>query len=119
MRMRRSAFSIMVVGLALTLGACSSEPDNSEEIARGRLLHEETAGGVGCASCHGMNARGEGLAPDIRGVTSAEIIDSIKNTEDMRDIALTMADINNLVAYFTFLKEKAAQAQREHAAQNG
>ena len=106
MRVKPSAFLIMAVGLALSLGSCSSEPDNTEAIARGQRLHEETAGGVGCASCHGMTARGEGLAPDIRGVTSAEILDGIRNTEDMRDIALTMDDINNLAAYFASSRKR-------------
>ncbi|MBU1176357.1 MAG: cytochrome c [Alphaproteobacteria bacterium] len=117
MGMRQEAFGVFVVGSALILAACSSQPDNSREVAAGQRLHEETAGGVGCASCHGMNARGEGLAPDIRGVTADQIIDSLKNTEDMREIALTKADINDIVAFLAMLKEKALKAQQAVAAQ--
>jgi cytochrome c553 len=37
--------------------------------ALGRTIFEKTAGGVGCAACHGMNANGGAQfnAPDIRG----------------------------------------------------
>src|SRR5687768_4862029 len=39
------------------------------QLALGRTIFEKTAGGVGCAACHGMNGRGgaQFSAPDIRG----------------------------------------------------
>ena len=117
MNKRPRFVGIFIAGLALALAACSFQPDNSKEIAAGQLLHEKTAGGVGCASCHGMNARGEGLAPDIRGVTADQIIDALKNTGDMREIAISKNDINNLVLFLAFLKEKAVKAQKAQVGQ--
>ena len=97
------AFFLLLTLISLWPG---EDTASAKDIAAGRLLHEETAGGVGCASCHGMNAKGEGLAPDIRGVDAGQIMDGLKNTEDMREIALSKNQINQLVAYFASLKPR-------------
>ena len=109
--MQRIHWMLSGIG-AIALVACAlvfwpGTDGNEAEIAAGRLLHEETAGGVGCASCHGMTARGEGLAPDIRGADVARITDSLKNTGDMAELAMTPHEIEQLAAYFQSIAPKA------------
>ena len=101
--------AIIAIFLVLSLVSLFPHDDSAaKDIAAGRLLHEETAGDVGCASCHAMNAKGEGLAPDIRGVEYDAIVDALTNTEDMREIVLTVNQINQLVAFYDSIKPKAA-----------
>ncbi len=49
----------------------------TDPLALGKLIFEKTAGGVGCAFCHGMEAKGGGPAnvnaPDIRTKTEADL----------------------------------------------
>ncbi len=83
-----------------------SSPTPVVDVAAGKLLFEETAGDVGCASCHGMNAKDEGLAPDIRGADTIRVTDSLKNTGDMADIAMTEGQVTEIVAYLATLAPK-------------
>jgi mono/diheme cytochrome c family protein len=45
----------------------------TDQLAQGKLIFEKTAGGVGCASCHALDGKGNGPAglnaPNIRGKT--------------------------------------------------
>ncbi len=109
MRFIHLAFIALLAGFGLMalVTAIPSDAPSSADIAAGKRLHEEAAGGVGCASCHGMNAKGEGLAPDIRGADVARITDSLKNTGDMADLALSPAQVKQLAAYFGTLKPPA------------
>lgn len=56
--------------------APSAGTSNSDILVKGKLIFEKTAGGVGCASCHGLDGKG-GLpgvgAPDIRGASEAKV----------------------------------------------
>jgi mono/diheme cytochrome c family protein len=105
MRLIHTAF-IALGGAFLLMAFVSLWPDDSasRDVAAGKLLHEQTAGGVGCASCHGMNAKGEGLAPDIRDADAERIRSGLMNTGDMADIALSPAQIEQLAAYYHSLK---------------
>ena len=109
MRLVHFAFIALVAGLGLValLTALPSDGPSPADIAAGKRLHEETAGGVGCAACHGLNAKGEGLAPDIRGADVARITDSLRNTGDMADLALSPAQVKQLAAYLHTLKPPA------------
>lgn len=57
------------------------------EIAAGKVIFEETAGGVGCQSCHGIDAKG-GFGPDIRGANAGSIREQLMGNEDMQFIKL-------------------------------
>ncbi len=109
MRFIHFAFIAILAGLGIMalVTALPSDSPSPADIAAGKRLHEETAGGVGCASCHGMNAKGEGLAPDIRGADVVRITDSLKNTGDMADLALSPAQIKQLAVYLDTLKPPA------------
>ena len=73
--------------------------------ARGAVIFEETAGGVGCASCHGTNGAGDQAvgAPDIRGADEARIRQALAGVVLMSDIRLTDAEIAAVVAHLQAL----------------
>jgi len=73
-------------------------PAQDDQVAAGKLLFEETAGDVGCASCHGMDAKGD-AGPDIRGRTADDIHYAKENVEDMNFLELTDQDIEAVAAY--------------------
>ena len=67
-----------------------------------------TAGGVGCASCHGANAEGKsGLGPNIRGKSEAQIVNALTTVKLMAFLQypdkLTPADVHAVAAYLGWL----------------
>lgn len=67
------AFTCGSLAFVLALGALAEPPEAAQEpaprtpIAEGRVLYD-----LGCASCHGVDARGlRGVAPSLRGVGAA------------------------------------------------
>lgn len=72
----------------------------------GQVIFEETAGGVGCQTCHGMDARGD-HGPDIRGRSAADIREALGRVEDMEFIELTKDEIEQVSIYLTYLLEAA------------
>jgi mono/diheme cytochrome c family protein len=78
---------------------------NSSEL--GRLLFEKTAGGIGCATCHGTNARGGGQynAQDIRGASEDRIRAALVSVQVMNRFKLTDAEITALVAHLAELNK--------------
>lgn len=74
-------------------------------LAKGKLIFEKTAGGVGCASCHGLNAKGTTTigAPNIRGKTEAEVRQALVGVAMMRIVKLTDDEIAAVVAYLQYL----------------
>ncbi|MFV2003302.1 MAG: hypothetical protein ACC619_10020 [Paracoccaceae bacterium] len=82
--------------------AHSEEVITDPEILAGKLIFEETAGGVGCQSCHGIDATGD-LGPDIRGAKAGAVRAQLKANADMQFIKLTKAEISQLVAYLDFV----------------
>ncbi|TAK74868.1 MAG: hypothetical protein EPO16_09960 [Dehalococcoidia bacterium] len=59
-----------------TAPASTGDPEK-DLIAKGQIIFQQTAGGVGCQMCHGMEARGDGAAklgaPNIRGADISRI----------------------------------------------
>lgn len=74
------------------------------EVAAGKVIFEETAGGVGCQSCHGIDASGDS-APDIRGQDARAILQQLRRNENMQFIELTKSEIDQVAAYLQFLHE--------------
>ena len=75
-------------------------------LAKGREIFEFTAGGVGCASCHGHFALGDiNIGPDIRGFDEARIRGALANVEVMEFLAgqLTDDDIKAVAAFVRYL----------------
>ena len=77
--------------------------------ARGRDIFERTAGGVGCASCHGMDGRGRAAlsTPDIRGAGEDRIRPALAGGVPlMRNIRLTDDEIAAVVEHLRVLNEQ-------------
>lgn len=112
--MKPLALALPLIAASLFLASqpgFAADPAPVPNLSAGKLLFEETAGDDGCASCHGMNARGEGLAPDIRGADLARVRLGLKNTGDMASIQLSEAAIADLTAYLATLKPKSVASE--------
>lgn len=111
MNMKTNHFTIgaavAIVALSFAAGATAQEIDDAL-IEEGKLLYEETAGDVGCALCHGIDATGD---PDaggvyIQGVLSSAMYSAINGGVEMmtglfddlntRDIAAIHAYLDHL-----------------------
>jgi mono/diheme cytochrome c family protein len=76
-----------------------------ELVAMGKVLYEETAGGIGCAYCHGLDGLGkpELASPDIRGKGISDIVDALATRAQMTTIVLSDAEIKAVAAYLQTL----------------
>ena len=76
-------------------------------VALGRTIFEKTAGGIGCAACHGMNARGGAQfnAPDIRGADEPRVRAALTGVAQMSQIKLSDPEIAAVVAHLQELNK--------------
>lgn len=74
-------------------------------LARGKEIFEKTAGGVGCAACHGMDGRGSSCigAPANRGADEAQVRKALATADMMSIVKLTDEEIKAVVAYLAVL----------------
>ena len=74
---------------------------------RGALIFEQTAGGVGCASCHGTDGAGDASlsTPDIRSADEARVRSALDGVELMSGIRLTDAELEAVLAHLRTLNE--------------
>jgi mono/diheme cytochrome c family protein len=102
MRERVAAAQPAATGPAATPAAAGGN-----SAVNGRAIFEKTAGGVGCASCHGMNARGGGPlnAPDIRGANEARIRSALTGVVVMSRITLNDAEMAAVVSHLQELNK--------------
>lgn len=79
-----------------------------EQIAAGKLLFERTAGGVGCALCHGLDGKGDPAyaAPSNRGATADQILDAIDTRPQMAFLKLSNDEVQAVAAYLKVLAEQ-------------
>ncbi|MBI4337597.1 MAG: cytochrome c [Chloroflexi bacterium] len=78
-------------------------------LVQGKLIFEKTAGGVGCASCHGLDGKGSKTvgAPDNRGASEAQVRAAIDGGVAMMSfIKLSDQEITAVVAYLQYLNEQ-------------
>jgi len=73
--------------------------------AQGKVIFEQTAGGVGCAACHGMGGTGNSAlgAPDIRGASQERVREALVGVAMMTAIRLTDAEIEAVVGHLQTL----------------
>ena len=97
--MRQRAAVVQPAAPAPTSAAAPAAGGNP--LALGRTIFEKTAGGVGCAFCHGMNGRGGAQfnAPDIRGADEARVRSALTGVVQMSQIRLNDAEIAAVVAH--------------------
>ncbi len=86
---------------AAATSTTTSGSDDAALIAEGEQIFLKTAGGVGCAYCHGVDAMGnpEFAAPDIRGKTYDLVADALITRAQMSFISLTDHEIRAVAAY--------------------
>lgn len=85
--------------------APAAQPANqsaSDLLAQGKLVFEKTAGGVGCAYCHGMDGKGL-IGPNIRGKTVENIRFQLANNPQMTFITLRDDEVQAAEAYLKYL----------------
>jgi mono/diheme cytochrome c family protein/DNA-binding beta-propeller fold protein YncE len=92
---------------AAALPAAAAAPAANPQ-GLGRMVFEKTAGGVGCAVCHGVNARGgaQFAAPDIRGADEARVRSALAGVAVMSRITLNDAEIAAVVAHLQELNRE-------------
>lgn len=91
--------------LFVALAANAAELSQKKMVERGRELFL-TAGGVGCAACHGPYAEGDvGIGPYNRGMDYPAIRNAIASVEDMAFLAdeLTDIELQQIAAYYLHL----------------
>ena len=75
--------------------------DQTELINQGKILFETTAGGVGCALCHGLDGMGkpELATPKNRGATAEMIWNAIDTRAQMTFLVLSNDEVRAIAAY--------------------
>jgi len=87
------------------------QPPSLDPVAEaGRVIFEKTAGGVGCATCHGETAEGneDVGAPNIQGKSSVAILEQLRSNPDMQFIKLTDDEVDQVEAYLLYLHDLVA-----------
>lgn len=80
------------------------DPGEDEELALGKEIFDVTAGGNGCAACHGFDAQGTADGPNIIGSSKAAISGAMGGgVLDMEDIKLTPDELEAVYRYLVFL----------------
>lgn len=78
--------------------------DDVDLVALGEELFQRTAGGVGCAACHGGNGQGTSIAPDIREATRSRIVRALEGgVPQMSNIELTDTEVDAVHRYLQTL----------------
>lgn len=84
-----------------------TEPPDPQQALfdQGKLLFEVTAGGLGCAFCHGLDGRGkaEFATPPNRGATEELIWDALQTRPQMSFITLTDQELKAVSTYLQWL----------------
>lgn len=68
-------------------------------LALGQEVFDVTAGGLGCAFCHGYRGEGTSFGPRIAGESKEDIADALRWVSDMTDITLTAEELDGVARY--------------------
>lgn len=98
---------ILASVLSVAVPAMAEAPTLDPVAAAGKIIFEETAGGVGCKECHGMNAEGD-VGPNIVGQDAVAILAQLQTNENMGFIELTEEEIDQVAAYLRYLHDLEA-----------
>ncbi len=101
---RTPLVALFALAVAALLGFAAAQSDEAEA---GRVIFEETAGGVGCAYCHGNDASGQGeagvQAANIVGADATRIRNALGSISMMDFIRLSPDEIDAVAAYLAYL----------------
>ena len=114
---KRALAALLFAALA-ALGIGQAQDD---ALAKGKVIYEETAGGVGCAYCHGLQGKGDGTAgldaPAIIGLPESTIRASLAGAYPVMDfIELSEDELSAVVLYLQYLTDPASVAPAAPAA---
>lgn len=87
-------------------GGSSTTVDDADDevLALGKEIFDVTAGGEGCASCHGFDGAGTGEGPNILGSSKSAISTAMGGgVPDMDDIELTSEELEAVYQYLRTL----------------
>ncbi len=89
----------------LPVAAGGNPGQNLAGTGKGKVIFEKTAGGVGCAFCHGPDGKGksEFAAPDIQGKTASDILSALQTRPQMRFINLSDDEVRAVAEYLKAL----------------
>jgi mono/diheme cytochrome c family protein len=68
-------------------------------LALGKEVFEVTAGGLGCAFCHGSDGLGTVYGPRIAGRSKEDISNALRWADGMTDITLTPDELEGVARY--------------------
>jgi len=95
---------------AATPPASTGDPEK-DLVAKGKVIFQQTAGGVGCQLCHGMTGKGDGSAnlgaPNIQGADISKIRGALEGGVPVMQF-IKLSD-DELQAVAAFVKSLAGQ----------
>lgn len=98
------ALLVLACGLWAVGAAFPQSEPNDGLITEGRTIFEKTAGGVGCAACHGHFAMGDlKIGPNIRGASPERIQGGLAARDAMAFIRLTDEELTAVAAFLGYL----------------
>jgi hypothetical protein len=102
---------VLVALIAFASGSSTGAAQPTLEL--GKDVYEITAGGVGCAYCHGLTGRGDGTAgvdaPYIAGASESTLRNSLAGAVPLMNfIALTEEELLSTLMYLQFLANPSA-----------
>ena len=85
--------------------ATAAGPDSNGGalLERGKEIYDATAGGRGCAQCHGFDGQGTAEGPDITGASKAAIAEALDVGPGMRDVTLNADELEAVYQYLQTL----------------
>lgn len=89
-----------------TMPPTTSESAAPDQLALGEEIYQTTAGGVGCAACHGADGLGL-VGPNVLGKSAGTIKANLEGTDAMLFIVLSDEEIEAVAAYLAFLELEA------------
>ncbi|TAK74867.1 MAG: cytochrome c [Dehalococcoidia bacterium] len=108
-----AALSVAPGGAAAASAPVPSDPAAATAadavLVRGKEIFEKTAGGVGCAACHGMDGKGSSCigAPANRGADEEQVRKALATVGMMSIVKLTDDEIKAVVAYLAVLGKQS------------
>jgi mono/diheme cytochrome c family protein len=102
-----AATTLAMPMMAQDAPAAATDEETSNLIALGKEIFEVTAGDIGCAYCHGMDARGnlEIGGPIILGASEELIKEALGRVDIMNFITLSDEEASAIAAYLFLLHE--------------
>lgn len=100
-----TALYVLTILAVTDLASRTASAQDADLLERGKIIFMETAGDIGCKTCHGDDGTGI-LGPDIREMKIENIKGALRAVADMEFIELTDDEIEAVAAYVAFLGQQ-------------